>query len=121
MDLKWLEAVPDALVVVDGHGRIAAANRQAEQLFGFAPGELSGLPVESLMPESARERHHAHRHGYMAASRVRPMGGSGMALVGQRRDGEEYQAGEDESGLSAVERPAAEEGASAFRCVFESE
>ena len=89
MDLKWLEAVPDALVVVDEHGRIAAANRQAEQLFGYAPGELSGLPVESLMPEGARERHHAHRHGYMAASRVRPMGGSGMALVGQRRDGQQ--------------------------------
>ena len=50
MDLKWLEAVPDALVVVDEHGRIAAANRQAEPLFGYAPGELSGLPVESLMP-----------------------------------------------------------------------
>lgn len=89
-DLKWLEAVPDALVVVDEHGRIAAANRQAEQLFGYAPGELSGLPVESLMPEGARERHHAHRNGYMAASRVRPMGGSGMALVGQRRDGQQF-------------------------------
>ena len=87
---QLFDTVPDALIVVDDTGRIEMANRQAEQLFGYPSKSLDGLPVEQLMPESVRGRHHAHRSGYMAAPRIRPMGGGGMALVGQRRDGQQF-------------------------------
>lgn len=87
---QLFDTVPDALIVVDGSGRIVLANRQAEQLFGYTENTLTGLAIEQLMPEGVRERHHAHRAGYMAAPRIRPMGGGGMALVGQRRDGEQF-------------------------------
>ena len=90
MHLPLFDMVPDALIVVDEVGRIVLANHQAGQLFGYAPGELAGLSVEQLMPEGVRGRHHAHRAGYMASPRIRPMGSSGMALVGQRKDGEQF-------------------------------
>jgi len=87
---QLFETVPDALIVVDGTGRITLANQQAERLFGYRRQELTGQQIEQLMPEGVRERHHAHRAGYMASSRIRPMGGSGMALIGQRKDGEQF-------------------------------
>ena len=87
---QLFDTVPDALVVVDGAGLIAMANRQAERLFGYPPAGLTGLPVEQLIPEDARERHHSHRADYMRMPRTRPMGGAGMALVGQRRDGAQF-------------------------------
>jgi PAS domain S-box-containing protein len=96
------EAVPDALVVVDGSGRIVMANGHAERLFGHPPGGMAGLEIEALMPEGVRQRHHHHRDGYMAAPRVRPMGGSGQALVGQRLNGEQFPV---EIALSPIESP----------------
>jgi PAS domain S-box-containing protein len=84
------ESVPDALVVVDGSGRIAMANANAERLFGYARGAMTGLEIEALMPPAVRHRHIQYRDGYMAAPRVRPMGGTGQALVGQRLGGEQF-------------------------------
>ncbi len=86
------DAVPDALVVVDGQGRIVMANRQAEELFNYSHGGLAGVEIEALVPEEARKRHRAHRNGYMSRARIRPMGAAGMALVGLRRDGTEFPA-----------------------------
>jgi PAS domain S-box-containing protein len=84
------DAVPDALIVVDDAGRIALANRQAEQLFGYPAKGLTGASVEDLLPEEFRGRHCTHRAGYMARPRVRPMGATGQTLVGQRLDGTQF-------------------------------
>jgi PAS domain-containing protein len=37
-----LEAMPDALIVVDDRGRIVRVNAQTEQLFGYGREELDG-------------------------------------------------------------------------------
>lgn len=87
---QLFETVPDALIVVDDTGHIVLANQQAERLFGYPPQGLAGLTIERLIPEDARERHRAHREGYMSSPRIRPMGGAGMALVGQRKDGAQF-------------------------------
>ena len=84
------EAVPDALVLVDETGRITRVNSHAEHLFGYAPGTLAGLQIEALVPEAARDRHRRHRASYMAGPRVRPMGATDQALVGQRLDGHQF-------------------------------
>ena len=84
------EAVPDALVLVDGSGCITRVNSHAERLFGYPSDTLAGLQIEVLIPETARERHRAHRANYMASPRVRQMGDSDQALVGQRRDGHQF-------------------------------
>jgi two-component system cell cycle sensor histidine kinase/response regulator CckA len=45
-----LEALPDAVLVVDAKGSVALANRQAEAVFGRPREELTGLPVAELLP-----------------------------------------------------------------------
>lgn len=87
---QLFESVPDALIVVDESGRIVLANQQAERLFSYSSGSLTGLAIEDLIPEDARARHRSHRSRYMQSPRIRPMGGAGMALVGQRRDGAQF-------------------------------
>ena len=45
-----LEAAPDGIVIVDGHGLIATVNPQLERMFDYACDELLGKAVEILMP-----------------------------------------------------------------------
>jgi PAS domain S-box-containing protein len=100
MHSQLFDSVPDALIVVDGRGRIRRANSQAEQLFGYARGALLGLDVEALMPQHMRGQHRDHRDGYMANPRIRSMGDTGQALTGQRMDGRQFPV---EIALSPIE------------------
>jgi PAS domain S-box-containing protein len=81
-----LEAVPDALVGVDRTGTIRFVNRQTESLFGYDRAALVGMPIETVVPESLRLVHEAHREGWNAAPRTQPMG-TDLELSGRRRDG----------------------------------
>jgi PAS domain S-box-containing protein len=85
---NFLEAVPDAVVIVSRDGRIVQVNAQTERLFGYGSEELIGRPVEALVPERFREKHVAHRDGYFAEPRVRPMGVN-LDLFGRHKDGGE--------------------------------
>src|SRR5665647_264287 len=84
-----LEVAPDAMVGVDRAGLIQFVNRHTESLFGYARGALVGLPIETLMPESFRTAHRAHRAGYFVHPKTRHLG-AGLQLTGRRRDGSEF-------------------------------
>lgn len=86
---RFLESVPDAVVIVDRTGRIAFVNSHAEAMFGYSPHELLGQPVELLVPEAVRAAHIRHRSEYGAAPRTREMG-SGLELKGRRKDGSTF-------------------------------
>jgi hypothetical protein len=84
-----LQAAPDAMVIVDSTGKIVLANSQTQLLFGFAEQELTGEPIEMLIPDTYREAHAAHRTSFSHQPRVRQMG-SGLELYGLRKDGRQF-------------------------------
>jgi PAS domain S-box-containing protein len=85
---ELLELMPDAILVADATGSIEFVNRQLEEMFGYEASELVGRPVEVLVPERFRVKHEGQHAEFSAARRVRHMG-SGLELVGRRKDGRE--------------------------------
>jgi len=83
-----LEAVPDAMVIIDTHGIIERVNRQADALFGYERGELTGQSIEVLVPERYRHVHASMRGSFISNPHLRPMD-SGLHLTGLRKDGSE--------------------------------
>ena len=83
------ETASQAILAVEGDGRISSANDAATQVFGYQRTELLTMRLEDLMPARFRERHERHRAGFMATPRKRPMG-QGLELRALRRSGEEF-------------------------------
>jgi len=86
-----LDSSNEAIVVVDNAGSIVYANNMAEQLFAYDEGEMTGQCVESLMPESFRGKHKAHRKRFAQSPRSRPLI-SDLKLKGLRKDGRVFDA-----------------------------
>ncbi len=84
-----LESAPDAMVIIDHHGKITVVNRQAEDMFGYKRQQMLGQEIEMLLPDALRERHISHRAGFAANPQLRPMGVN-LELRGQRRDGSNF-------------------------------
>ena len=87
-----IEALPDALVVVDVEGKIVLVNEKTEFMFGYPRADLIGRPVELLMPARTRQRHVTHRREYNQfnlSPHARTMG-RGTKLIALRADGLEF-------------------------------
>jgi diguanylate cyclase (GGDEF)-like protein/PAS domain S-box-containing protein len=73
-----LNMLPDAIVIVDGKGRITFANAHIEGLLGYTPGELEKQPLECLIPKQYRAEHKVdlarfREHGQAMAMGNRPL------------------------------------------------
>src|SRR4051812_13727108 len=84
-----LDAAPDGIIVCNDQGVLALVNSAAERMFGYAHDELLGKPIDTLIPDHVRPRHHRHLASYVAEPRLRPMG-SNLELQGRRKDGSEF-------------------------------
>ena len=84
-----VESAPDGIVEVDARGRIALTNGETRRMFGYDGEELVGQPVSVLMPERFRQVHVTHLETYARSPSLRAMG-SGLELVGRRKDGSEF-------------------------------
>ncbi|EMA62868.1 hybrid sensor histidine kinase/response regulator [Halorubrum lipolyticum] len=76
----------DAIVTIDADSRIRFANPAVERLFGYAPAELDGEPLETLMPERMRETHR-EAIGRYCATGERSIDWSAAEFPGRHRDG----------------------------------
>jgi PAS domain S-box-containing protein len=83
-----VEAAPTAIIVADSAGRMLLANPETARMFGYAPEEMIGQPVEMLLPEASRDQHRPLRESYVAAPQKRAMG-AGRDLMGRTKDGRE--------------------------------
>src|SRR5271169_3854356 len=55
-----LEAVGDAVIVIDAHHGVIEFNKEAERIFGYAKTEILGRSIDVLLPEGARQTHGRH-------------------------------------------------------------
>jgi PAS domain S-box-containing protein len=85
----FLDAAPDAIIIVDPQGSIVLTNPQTQRLFGYSESELCGQPIEILVPHRFHSRHTQDRARFSADPKVRPMG-AGLDLFGLRKDGSEF-------------------------------
>jgi PAS domain S-box-containing protein len=99
--LAVLDAVPDAVLGIDGEGKILLANVAAERVFGTSAHGLLGRPVESLLPERFRAPHAGWRSEYVADVHPRLMSLRPQVRA-VRADGSEFPA---EVRLSSVQTP----------------
>jgi two-component system sensor kinase FixL len=93
--LAVLDAASDAVLGVDGDGRVLFLNAAASRLFGYPPGELAGRPVELLVPVDLRARHAHWRSGGAAGEGGHdhaPTGGDRVQLEARRCDGTTFPA-----------------------------
>jgi anti-anti-sigma factor len=81
-----VDALQDGVALTRDDGTLALANLRLEEMFGYEHAELTGRPVESLVPVDQRAAHRDHRAAYARAPAARPMG-AGARLVALRKDG----------------------------------
>ncbi|WP_175914028.1 hybrid sensor histidine kinase/response regulator [Burkholderia metallica] len=91
-DASWLQhavvdASPDAIVGVDGEGRIVSWNPAAQRIFGYDAGDACGRPLETLIAMRwLRRSRFAESFDDMRA------GGGPVDLLCVRRDGRRFRA-----------------------------
>ncbi|NOT60655.1 MAG: PAS domain S-box protein, partial [Acidobacteria bacterium] len=95
-----INSAMDAIISVDSHQHIVLFNHAAEQMFGYNSVEMTGQPLERLLPAAARAKHadHMQRFGETKTT-SRTMGALG-AISGVRKGGEEFPL---EASISQVE------------------
>jgi len=84
-----LEAAPDAMVVVNQCREIVLLNLQAEKQFGYYRDELVGQKVTNIIPKGFAERLIADDLR-TAADALAQQIGTGLELIGRRKDGSEF-------------------------------
>ncbi|SIN65785.1 PAS domain-containing sensor histidine kinase [Chitinophaga niabensis] len=77
------------IIVTDAEGKIILANPFLLRQFGYIEDELTGEPVEKLIPGRFGHRHKHHRDGFNQHPHSRPMG-IGLDLFALRKDGSEF-------------------------------
>jgi two-component system sensor histidine kinase/response regulator len=87
-----LDTTVQAIITADERGIIYAANRRAGLMFGYDPGEMSGMRLESLFAEESREQHQGFILKILRGEDYGGFLGTGGELQARRRGGEIFPA-----------------------------
>jgi PAS domain S-box-containing protein len=82
------ESAPDAILTIDEESTILFANSAVERIFGYAPHELAGRALHTLIPERLRAAHDRGLARYLKSGR-KNIPWTGIALPGLTKDGRE--------------------------------
>ena len=83
------DSANEAIVTADSTGQIVYLNKAAAMTFGYAPNELIGMPLTSLMPKKLQEAHQEGFQRFLKTGETHVMGKT-VELVGARKDGSEF-------------------------------
>ncbi|MCS6972868.1 MAG: PAS domain-containing sensor histidine kinase [Cyclobacteriaceae bacterium] len=83
------QSAAEGILLVDTNGIIQLANPATEKMFGYDTGELSGKPLENLLPQRFRQAHIHQREIFHKNPAPRRMG-VGRDLLAIRKDGSEF-------------------------------
>jgi PAS domain S-box-containing protein len=83
---QLVDALDEGVALADEDGAIVLANRRLTAMLGYQPAELTGRPVEALVPAGLWEAHRRYRAAYALKPAARPMADRAR-LVAVRRDG----------------------------------
>lgn len=92
----------DAIITIDESQRIVLFNQGAEATFGWNAAEAIGQPLSILLPQRLHDVHASHIRSFARGSEVARRMGERQAIVGMRRNGEEFPA---EASISRLELP----------------
>lgn len=82
----------DAIISVDEDQRIVAYNHAAAQIFGHAPADVLGQPLDLLLPTDIAALHREYIHAFGRESGVTRVMGGGREISGRREDGSVFPA-----------------------------
>ncbi len=85
-----LYSTMDALVAIDGSGRVRLFNPAAERMFGIPAAEIVGRSLDSIIPARAREGHRLLVRRVIGKSPHPRMAVALGEMWGVRADGEEF-------------------------------
>ena len=84
-----IETAADAVIVIDGRGRIREFNAAAEAMFCYQLSDVRGHNVSMLMPKSDAKVHDGHIDRYTSKGGPSIIG-KGRELLALRRDGSSF-------------------------------
>jgi PAS domain S-box-containing protein len=83
------QSANDAIITSDRRGMIVAWNRAAEEIFGYAAGEIVGEPFTALLPAAERDAYRAGIARALADASGQRVGAT-AEMTGLREDGDEF-------------------------------
>jgi len=88
---ELLQFAGDGIIVADEAGRILLFNAAAEEIFGYAAGEVDSQPIEILLPERLRRTHREQVRSFVTEKGpARRAMGQRRKVTGCRKDGHEF-------------------------------
>ena len=80
------ENATEGIILTGTDGKIVLVNPAAERMFNYENKELTGQPIEILIPDRYKGHHHQLREGFYEQPSNRVMGHN-RDLFGRRKDG----------------------------------